>query len=106
MQSICNPFALETTGHASHDVSPSIACQSGAKSDRIGQPAYAGNIDMNDIAGREGEIVRRDDAGPGQEDGPMREADLSTEPGDEVLQRPGHHRHAGRALEGGLALAL
>ncbi len=39
--------------------------------DGVGQPADAGDVDVDSISRGQGEIVGGDDAGAGEEDGPM-----------------------------------
>src|SRR5438094_4215179 len=72
----------------------------------VGQLADARDVDGDVISGNESEVVRRNDAGPGQKNDPVRKTGFATEPTDQVFQRSRHGIQACDAFEHPDAIAF
>src|SRR6516225_657741 len=65
----------------------------------VTQAADAGYVDVDGVAGGQGEVIRRHDAGAGEQHGYVGEAVVAAEPAHEVLEGALHSPQCGRALE-------
>src|SRR6266446_593354 len=72
----------------------------------VRQLADAADSDGNVISNNESEVIRRNDAGPGQKNDSMRKTRLATEPTDQVFKRSRHSIQAGGAFEDFDAIAF
>src|SRR5206468_4891312 len=69
----------------------------GSRADRVAQGPDSRNLDLDNVARPEIELVRRDQAGTRQQHAARRGGVLATEPVDEVFKRALHLRRRGLA---------
>src|SRR5262249_26091536 len=82
------------------------AASTAALLDPVGQAANAANFDLDYIIRNQRKVVRRDDAGAGQQHDAVGKCVVAAQPRDQVAQRPRHLRDARGPLEDLLPAAL
>src|SRR5215510_16421016 len=100
------PSERRKRNHLRGEMRKATSHGSGPMFDAVRESADAADVDVDDVAGRQVEIVRRHDAGARQQNGALRKAGFLAEPLDQLFEGSLHGADLGSAFERRLAAAL